>query len=183
MVPKSLQAQTCVCTNTTCTHMHTHTKETCSWHNPLVFFEREVVSNTARIPGWRWNHADNEICVPGKSRKVSQRHRRQRDPHPPFRQEKCSMETATQREPRRLTRTATPARTSSCQHPHSPLPSSPRPPTSSSFVHLTQTAWPTFHYTRDKPPSYSLKPVTSKAKTDSRNKRVRIGVGAESGKQ
>ena len=69
------------------------------------------------------------------------------DPHPPFRQEKRSTETATQREPRRVTHTATPAWTSSHQHPHSLLPSSLRPPSSSSFVNLTLTAWPTFHYT------------------------------------
>ena len=36
---------------------------------------------------------------------------------------------------------------------------------------------------RDKSPSYSLNPVTSEAKTDLRNKTVRIGVGVESGKQ
>ena len=82
MVPKSLQAQTRMCTNATraqthmhtrdapatCAHTHTHTRKRCSWHNPLVFFEREVVLNTARGSQDRdVTTADNEICVPGKS--------------------------------------------------------------------------------------------------------------------
>lgn len=87
-------------------------------------------------------YADNEICVPGKSREVSQ----DRAPHPPSARG-CSREAGHAEAP-------PPGPHSDSTHPtsfpvmrtHFSLP--PGHPASSSFVHLTQTAWPTFHYER-----------------------------------
>ena len=78
-----------VCVHKRQTHAraHTHTKKRCSWHNPLVFFEGGSFEYSRGSQDQEVTTADNEIYVPGKSQEVSQRHRRQRDPHAPFRQE------------------------------------------------------------------------------------------------